>query len=230
VKNIEDYVHRHIFINNITLSINCPVADVGKTKKMIEKYFAGTRLSKGHLKYASYIHENKGLKIIYVRNPYPVDGNVLVRFYVNTPLKFLGLHHIHLIFLNEMLFNFQTGIFYNVLRKELGLIYDISLITNVDIMHPKASTYYMQTSVKIQDVPKLIRSLIGILNSYEVTDEVVHSTKNALFVQYENMKFNDLTSYNAYYETFTLHKIPITERSEVSRKIQNVSKRDIVKA
>ena len=229
VNKIYDFYKKHIQLNNVTVSITCPKAGLKETQRLVNRYFGILRnIRKTKLKYPLYEYKSKQLKMVYIKKPYK-DVNVTLRLYTYKRIEFLSKEHLCLVFLSELLFNFDIGIFYKRLRKELGIVYYVGIYIDIDIKEPRSSNYYIDTTAEQSNVPRLIKELLNIFRTYSLTDEEIEDAKNIVYKNFEYRRFFNLTSYNNYYSTYTLYNKPIIERSELLKKYQQISNRDIRK-
>ena len=229
INKLHDFLKTHISLQNMTISITCPKESVKKTQSLISKYF-GVLQNKNNPKlvYPIYQYKPKQGKIVYIKKPNK-DLNVTLRLYRYKKIEFLSTEHLCLRFLIEVLFNFETGIFFKKLRKELGIIYSIGMYIDIDWKDPRSSHYCIYTTADHLNVPRLIAEILKIFQSYTLTDEDIENAKNVIFMDFEYMKFFNLTSYNNHYELFLLHNKPIIERSEILEKYKKVTNKDIRK-
>lgn len=223
------FVKSHVLCQNTVVSITCPHDAVDKTSELVKKYFSFPNKNKSAtIKYPLYQYDNECLKVLHIKNNYNND-NAIVRLIVDNSIKYLSKEHLSMMILREILFNFETGIFYKTLRDNLGLIYNISMNLSVDIVNPKSSSYYIETSTNYKNLPQLIKTILTIISNLKLTENEINNGKQKIIVKYEYNKFNDLTSFNSYYGEYLLHKIPIVERHIVKDKLLKVKKSDILK-
>lgn len=228
-KQIYDFIKRKILLHNTIVSVTCPNNAVDNTIQIAKKYFSFRNVNpKGYVKFPVYRVVNNSLKIVHVKDK-SRSNNSNIRYEVSKRIKYLSTKHLSLICLNQILFNFESGIFYKVLREGLGLIYNISLHLQIDIMNPLSSAYYIATSVQMDKTSILVKNMINILNNLKLTDVEIVNGKKRVLINHEYSKFNNLTSYTKHYEQYLLHKHPIVERSEIADKIRDLSIQDIRK-
>lgn len=224
------FIKNHVLPHNTIVSITCPLNKCDETLKLVKKYFSfPNNKTQFNIQYPLYQYNNKCLKVLYIQNKYKKMNNANVRIIVDNSIKYLSKEHMSLFFLREILFNFETGIFYKKLRDEMGLIYNISIDFDIDIVNPQSSSYAIDTSVEQKDVALLIKTILDIIANMQLTTKDIEYGKTKFIVKYEYEKFNDLTSYNEYYGKYLLHKIPIVERSDIKQKIMTVTNRDVMK-
>lgn len=230
-EDIYKFIKNHVLPQNTIISITCPIDKCNETANLVRKYFSFPN-TKSHIKiqYPLYQHDNKGLKILYVQNKYKKITNANVQIVVDNTIKHLSKEHFSLLFLDEILFNFETGIFYKKLRDELGLIYNISINFDIDMVNPKSSSYSIKTSAEQTNVAKLINVILDIVSNLTLNDNEIENGKTKFIVKYEYQKFNGLTSYNKHYVEYLLHNIPIVERSDIKAMSLDVTNRDVQKA
>jgi len=226
--DIYHFIKTHVLPHNTIVSVTCPNGKVDEAAKLIRKYFSFPNTNKkARIHFPLYQYNSKNLKVLYIKNNYN-DDNALVRLVVDDSIKYLSKEHLSLMYLQEILFNFETGIFYKTLRDQMGLIYNIRMNLTVDMVNPMSSSYYIQTSVNYKLVPILIKTVLNIIRNMQLTDAEINSGKEKFIVKYEFQKFNNLTSYNTYYGQYLLHKIPIVEKSEIKEKFLSIKNKDII--
>lgn len=227
IKNIYEYIRTHVLLQNITISVSCPLDAIQKTKTLITKTFNFQNNQKKRvIRYPTFNNNNKIFKIIQVKNKNK-DIQSILKLHVDRKIDYLSKEHICLIFLNNIFFDFNTGVFYNILRKDLGLIYYIRMNINADIANSKSSSYEIETSTNNKNIPITIKHIIDIINKITITKEEFHNGKIMLLHKTELHKFFDLTSYNEYYEKYLLHNTPIIERSEIQKRITAITYDDL---
>ena len=229
--DVYKFVNTHVLPHNTIVSITCPLDKCNETEKLTRRYFSFPNTkSKLNIQYPLYEYDNKELKVLYVQNKYKKMNHANVRIVVDNSIKYLSKEHFSLLFLQEILFNFETGVFYKRLRDELGLIYNIKIKFDIDIVNPKSSSYFIETSVEQTNVAIVIKEILNIIKNLSLTDKEINNGKTKFIVKNEYQKFNDLTSYNKHYGKYLLHKIPIVERSDIKTKSLSVTNNDVLKA
>ena len=229
-KDVYRFIENHVLPQNLIVSVTCPLTKGDEALKLVKKYFSFANNKKEkQIQYPLYKHNNKGLKIIYIQNKYKKKNNASVRIVVDNSIKYLSKEHLSLLYLKEILFNFETGVFYKKLRDEMGLIYNIHIDLNIDLVNPKSSSYMIETSVEQKDTALLLKSMLDIISKIELTDREIGNGRTKFIVKYEDSKFNNLTSFHEHYKKYLLHKIPIVERSKIKDKLISITNRDIKK-
>jgi predicted Zn-dependent peptidase len=223
IHRITEFIKTHLDIKNATVSVSCPIDSVSKTKKLIQTYFENqVQKYKVNLQYPKTIHINKGLKIFHIKNPQN-ENNVLFHIYVNTSMKFLSDEYLCLLIFNKLLCNFETGVLYNVLRKQHSLIYSINFNIDVNLHDSKSSLYYFQTATDSKNVSMFLYHFLDIMKKYTFREEHIEHIKNFIDVDMENQKFYTLTSVNDKYEKFLLHNRPVAdEETEVVKRLRQL--------
>jgi len=226
LSDVKKFIKNKVCSKDIVLSITCPLNKIKETKNNIDKYFGKIkRNNKCKSIYPILQHYNKELKIIHVENKH--NDNVIVRIYVYKNIEFMSKENIILGLLKNILFNFQTGIFYKILRTKLGLIYNAGISYDIDIMNSKASYYYLYTQCEANNLPLLISEIIKILSTYKITNKDISDSKNSNKVSYENKKFYDLTSYNNDYKTHMIYNKKFISNEEYFKMVDNISANDV---
>lgn len=226
LSHVKNFIKNKVCSKDMVLSITCPKNKVKETKNNIDKYFGKIkRNDKCKNIYPILQHNNKEFKIIHVENKH--NDNVIVRIYVYKNIEFMSKENIILGLLKNILFNFQTGIFYKILRTKLGLIYNAGISYDIDIMNSKASYYYLYTQCEAKNLPLLISEIIKILSTYKITNKDISDAKNSNKVKYENKKFYDLTSYNYEYKTHILYNKKFISNEEYYKMVDNIEPCDV---
>ncbi len=223
VSKITEFIKTHLDTKNTTVSVSCPTAQVAKTKQLIKKYFEKQMQRYNvSLQYPKSIRINKGLKIVHIQNPRN-DNNVLLNIFVNTSMKLLSDEYLCLLIFEKLLCNFESGILYNVLRKQHTLIYSIRLVAAMDLHDYKSSTYYFDTATDSANVPLFLYYFLDIMQKYTFREDHIEHVKTSIDIDMENRKFYTLTSLNEKYEKFLLHDRPIIEEeAEVLKRLRQL--------
>ena len=178
------------------------------------------------LKYPTYHYVNNKMKIIYINNKQN-NNNTLLNIIVNKNIKMYSTKHLCLHYLNYILFNFETGIFYEILRRKLTLIYNISFKISIDNYNSKSSSYYIETNIINHKVPELILNIIKIIENLKITDsDILYARKN-IFINNEYDKFYNLNTYATYYGKFLLYKKPIIEKDALEKLYNKITNKQI---
>jgi predicted Zn-dependent peptidase len=219
IRKIIDFITKHIDIKNTTVSISCPLNGVAKTKHLVKRYFEKqVQKHRVKLQYPVLTNPNKGLKIIHVKNP-KSDQNTLLKIHMDKPMKYLSDEYLCLLIFEKLLCSFQTGILYNVLRKQYGLIYSVNIMKEINFHDYNMSSYSIETATDCKNVPSFIYHLLNIMRDYTFNEEHIQNSINSIYVDNENKKFYTLTSQNDKYEKFLLHNKPIVdEGTEIIKK------------
>ena len=122
-----------------------------------------------------------------------------------------------------ILFNFDSGIFYKILRKKLGIIYYIGLAVNTDNYNADMSYYRIVSQCQQKNMPLFIKSIIDILEYYELEDEHIDTAKNYFKYCYENKKFYNLTSFNDDYKSQLLFHKDIVKNKDIYKKLLSIT-------
>lgn len=226
---LEDFIANHILLNNMIISISCPKTSIIKTKKLIDKHFGKLKnknKKNAIITYPIFEHKNNHLRVIYIKNKNN-DQNCYVSLCINKKIEYLSKEHLSLLFLKEALFNFETGVFYNVLRKKMGMIYNINMDLDVDMKESRSSKYTVTTSTHFKNIPELIYTLLDIFRSYEITDSDINNARNIIIFAFENDKFYNLSSYNRHFEKLLLYDKNIIEKSSILRKFLKMRNEDV---
>jgi len=229
-KDVYKFIDNHVLPQNTVVSVTCPLTKGDDALKLVKKYFSyPNRKSHLSIQYPSYKYNNECLKVLYIKNKYKKKQNASIRIVVDNSIKYLSKEHLSLLFIKEILFNFETGVFYKKLRDEMGLIYNIHIGFDIDMTNPKSSSYTIKTTVEQKDTARLIKAILDILSNTSLTSREIDNGRTKFIVNYEHEKFNNLTSYYKHYNKYLLHKIPIVERSCIKDKLMSITNNDIIK-
>jgi predicted Zn-dependent peptidase len=226
MKDIHKFIKNKICSKNLLISITCPKNKVRETQVNVKKYFGKIkRYNKCSIIYPILQYNNNKFKIIHVENKH--NDNVIVRLYVCKKIEYLSKENIILNLLNTILFNFHTGIFYKILRTKLGLIYNIGMSYNIDIINAKSSYYYIYTQCEAKNFPIIVNEIIKILKTYKITNQDVVNAKNTKQVMFENKKFHNLTSFNNDYNIHFLFNKNFLTNKEYYKLFTDISLSDV---
>tara|TARA_B100000795_G_C22805557_1_gene444636 strand:+ start:2657 stop:3985 length:1329 start_codon:yes stop_codon:yes gene_type:complete len=196
INDVKRFIKNKICSKDIVILAVCPKNKVKNTENNINKYFGKLKMKKNCTnKYNILNHINNQFKVIHINNKY--NDNVLLKLIVNKKIKYLSKEQLLLEILDDILFGLDNGIFYKKLRIELGLIYNISFNTDIDIVS-SISSYEINTSCNQKNLPIIIDEIIKILATYKLKKEDFENSKIRLKIKRENKKFTNLTSYNDY--------------------------------
>jgi len=222
--NLYDYFKKHILLKNILISVTCPLNKTDNTIKLLSKAFNFKKNNyKYKLKYPTFHYKTKDIKILFINNKQPTNNNSILRIMVDKYIKNYSPKHISLIILNNVLFNFQTGIFYEILRRKLGLIYNISFNIIIDLYNYKSSSYYIESNIINFKLPLLIMNILKIIEGLEITNEQIDNAKNTILVNWEYENFFKLNTYTKYYGQYVLYNNPIIEKNTVKNMFKSIS-------
>jgi predicted Zn-dependent peptidase len=230
VNRIKKFVRNNYLLQNTTIILNCPYGGVKKTKVLLNKYFnLPNKCPKCFVSTPEFSYKHKKLQIIHIKNTSKSSNNVIVRHYVNKNIKFMSNEHIAILYIKDILFNFQKGLFYKELRDKHGLIYSMLLNLDIDMKNSKSSVYFLETSTKKHQVDLLIFHLINIISDIKITKSNIENSRQRFKIQHEMQKFNNLTTFNKLYRRFFTNNLPIVERSDINKKIVDMDNQTIQK-
>ena len=221
-RTVRAYIKKHLNTDNLLITITCPTLKVGETIKNVKKYFGVIKYKKTTSAYPVIKHSNTCLKIVNIRNAVSDKNNSLI---IHLPKRIEYLSDEYLIlyyYINRILFNFDTGIFYKILRKKLGIIYNIGLTVNVDSNNPDMSCYYITSKCHSKYTTLFIENFLTILQSYEMEDERILNASRYFKYQYESRKFYNLNSLNDEYKDQLLFSKKIFTSKEIYQKLLSI--------
>ena len=226
-KKLNKYIKDHLNTDNLVITVTCPLNKINETIKNIKKYFGVIKYKKSKFVYPVIKHSNTILKIVNIKNDVQDKNDSII---IHLPKRFEFLSDEYLIlnyYIKRMLFNFETGIFYNVLRKKLGIIYNIDLSVNVDNYNPDMSYYNIKSKCHSKYMPIFIENFLNILKSYEIDDEHILNAKKYFKYQYETSKFYNLNSYNNEFKEQLLFNKDLISNKNIYKKVISINKTKI---
>lgn len=222
VTRIQNFVRKNYLLQNTTIILNCPLVSVQKTKELLVKYFnIPNKCPECFVTTPVFSYKHKHLQIVHVPNKVQNDS-ILVRHYVSKNIKYVSDEHIALLYIQDILFNFEKGIFFKKLRDEYGLIYSMSLNLDIDMKNSKSSLYYLETSVRDDKLADLLYYLLEIISKIQISKTNIENTRKRFKLEREMQKFNNLTTFNKHYGKYFMNKTPIIERSHIYDKMLNI--------
>jgi len=227
IKLIKNFIKNKIFNENIVINVTCPKNKLKNTIRNINKYFGIIKKKKKKkIIYPVLNVNNNKIKIVKINNK-RIDDNTIINIYTFMNIKFLSKENLIQNLLENILFNFELGIFYRELREKTGLIYNIKLYNNINIRNSKESYFNIVTKCKLKNVPIVIQKIIHILKNYKITDEEITYAKKNFIANDEYNKFYSLDSYNNYQNMFLLYNLPYKSKKELSIAVQKLKNKDI---
>ena len=221
-KRITGFIKSHLNTDNLIVTITCPSNKVGETIKNVKKYFGIIKKKKSKFVYPELKNHNKNLQIVNIKND-NIDSNNTIIFFLSKRIEFLSEEHLILsYYLKRILFNFESGIFYKIFRKELGIIYSIGLYVNIDNYNPNMSYYNISSRCQDVNMPLFIEKFIDILKKYDISDDYIDNSKKYFKYIFENSRFNNLTSYNDKYKDQLLFYKDIVKSKDILKKILSI--------
>ena len=223
-----DYFRKHILLKNIVISVTCPLYKKDITIQLLKKAFNFNNINKKYsLTYPVYHYVTNNLKIIYINNKQNNNNNTLLKIIVDKNISRYSPKHLSLIYLNYILFNFETGIFYEKLRRQLGLIYNINFNIIIDDYNYKSSSYYIQSNIITDKIPDLILNIIKIVENIKISDNDIYNARKKILINNEYDKFYGLNTHSTYYGKFVLYNKPIIEKSKLFKLYKQITNKQI---
>lgn len=221
-KIIAGFIKSHLNTDNLIVTITCPSNKINDTIKNVKKYFGIIKKKKSKFVYPELKNHNKNLQIVNIKND-NIDSNNTIIFFLSKRIEFLSEEHLILsYYLKRILFNFESGIFYKIFRKELGIIYSIGLYVNIDNYNPNMSYYNISSRCQDVNMPLFIEKFIDILKKYDISDDYIDNSKKYFKYIFENSRFNNLTSYNDKYKDQLLFYKDIVKSKDILKKILSI--------
>jgi predicted Zn-dependent peptidase len=221
-KKINKYLKDHLNTDNLVITVTCPLNKINETIKNIKKYFGVIKYKKSKFVYPVIKHNNTILKIVNIKN-FVSDKNDLIVIHLPKRIEFLSEEYIILnYYIKRILFNFESGIFYKILRKKLGIIYNIQLSINVNNYNPDMSYYNITSKCLSKYMPIFIKNVINILKNYKIDYEHILNAKNYFKFEYESSKFYNLNSYNNQLKEQLLFNKNVITNKDIYNKILSI--------
>jgi predicted Zn-dependent peptidase len=220
---IKGYIEKHLNTDNLVITITCPASKVKETIKNAKKYFGIVKYKKTITGYPVIKHSNTSIHIVNIRNAI-VDKNNAIAIHLSKRIEYFSAEYLILNFyIKLILFNFDTGIFYKKLRKNLGIIYNIGITVNVDSYNPEMSNYVIVSKCHNKNTMTFLENFLNILATYEIEDELILNAKRHLMFNYETTKFNTLNSYNNDYKNQLLFNKKVLTNKEIYKKTLSIT-------
>jgi predicted Zn-dependent peptidase len=228
VRLVKNFIKKKILSENIVLNITCPRNKIKETRYYIKKYFGIIKKTgKGNIKYPVLQNKTGKTKVVHIKNKV-VNDNTIINIYAFAEMEYLSKEHITHNILQNILFNFDNGVFYKELREKMGIIYGIHLKNNISIKNAKQSHYYIGTKCDIKNVPKVIGKIIDILKTYKINPNDIKYSKNRMLASYEYSKFYSIDSYNGFYKNFLLYNKKLRTNKDVYDAIKNTTNKEVL--
>ena len=221
-KKVNSYIKKHINTDNLVISITCPLNKVKETIKNVDKYFGIIKYKKTICEYPVIKHSNTSIKIVNIRNSI-TDKNTSIAIHLSKRIEYLSEEYLILNFyIKKILFNFDVGIFYKKLRKDLGIIYNIGIAVNVDNYNPDMSNYVITSKCHSKYTMVFLDNFIDILKNYEIEEEHIFNAKRHFKYIYESTKFYNLSSYNNEYKNQILFNKEFVASKDIYKKLISI--------
>lgn len=226
-KKINKYLKDHLNTDNLVITVTCPLNKINETIRNIKKYFGVIKYKKSKFVYPEIKHSNTILKIVNIKNLVP-DKNDSIVIHLPKRIEFFSEEYIILnYYIKRILFNLESGIFYKILRKKLGIIYNIHLSINVNNYNADMSYYNIKSKCHSKYMPIFIENFINILKNYKMDDEHILNAKNYFKFEYESSKFYNLNSYNNEYKEQLLFNKNFISNKDIYKKLLSIKSNKI---
>lgn len=227
-KKISAYLKKHLNTDNLVLSISCPSHKVNETVANVKKYFGVLAYKKTMSVYPVIKYSNRSLKIVNIKNINADDKNTSFVIHLPKRIEYMSDEYLILYYyLQRILFHFDSGIFYKILRKKLGIIYNIGLYVQTDYHNPELSYYNITSRCHNKYTTLFIDNFLHILKDYEMEDERIENAKRHFTYLYESSKFYNLTSITDNYKNQALFHKNILTNKEIYEKTLSISSSQI---
>lgn len=221
-RRIAQYIKSHLNTDNLVVTITCHSNKVNETIKNVKKYFGIIKKKKSRFVYPELINKNNHLQIVNIKNDNIIASSSII-LQISKRIEFLSEEHLILsYYIRRILFNIDSGIFYKIFRKELGIIYNIRLSVNIDNYNPKMSYYNISSQCQNGNMLLFIEKFIEILKTYDINEMHIKDAKKHFKYLFENAKFNNLTSYNDKYKDQLLFYKDIVKTKDILKKILSI--------
>jgi predicted Zn-dependent peptidase len=233
VRLVKNFIKKKILTENIVLNITCPHNKIKETKYYIRKYFGIIKTDEENKKNIKYpVLQNNArrpskTRIVRIKNK-AINDNTIINIYTFAEMEYLSKEHITHLILQNILFNFDIGVFYKELREKMGIIYNIHLRNNISIKNAKQSHYYIATKCDIKNVPAVIGKIIAILKTYKINLSDIKYSKNRMLASYEYSKFYNIDSYNGFYKNFLLYNKKMRKNKDIYDAIKNTTDKEVL--
>lgn len=225
-RDIKNFIRNNLCTKNMVVTITCPKIKIREVQRNVYNFFGKIRTkNKCNDIFPILKHNNRIFKIIGIKNN--LNNNNLIRLYLCKNIEFYSREHFMLLVLKDILFNFNIGIFYKILRDKLGLIYNMSFKLNIDYIDKRSSYIYLSTTSNFKNLPIIIKELINIISTYKITENDIKIARNINYIDFEKIKFNDISSYNYTYKKHLLYKKKFVSNYEMFKTMNNFTFKEI---
>lgn len=230
INKLYDFIKKHILLKNIVIGVVCPSNKISKTINMLKTAFNFRKNNNYKITYPKSIHRPLTSEIIYIKTTNnKINKNNLLNLYVIKKVGRYTKKHFRMQILDRILFTFENGPFYRILREKLGIIYSIRFNIYMDLNNPQLSYYSITTSTDEKNIPILIYKIYEIFNTYKITNEDIDSAKRTININHQHSYFYNLDFFINYYTRFLVYKEPIIKLEEHDKILNSVTYDDVKK-
>lgn len=229
IYRLYNYVKKHIIPKNMVVSVICPKGkEHSVMKKLKKEFYFNSKNNKSKIIYPKKMYNSSLIEVIFIKNiSNKLNNNNIINFYIIKDIpKYSKLHYMMQI-LNDILFNFNTGEYYKILRFKLGIIYGIRMRLSLDLNNSKLSHYIIHTETNSKNVELLIYQFFKILESITITNEQIDSAKNKIYTDHQLDYFYNLDIYE-YYSDFLLYEKPIIKINDHDKIINSITYENVI--
>ena len=202
--NITKFIKDYLLNAKTILTVSYDKSNTKEVIKLINKYFnIKINKNKSKIKRTKLKFKNNKLKVVYLKNTSTANKKQnIIKFMVYYKIIPNSKRSFCLEYLCNLFNDFQNSIFYDILRRKLGLIYTINFSTSINYIDNNYSKISISTDCSKENLPKLINEILNIFNnilSKDFTQETLNILYKNEIMELSNINKNDINSFSDYY-------------------------------
>ena len=180
--NITKFIKDYLLNTKTILTVSYDKSNTKEVIKLINKYFnIKINKNKSKIKRTKLKFKNSKLKVVYLKNTSTANKNQnIIKFMVYYKIIPNSKRYISLEYLCNLFTNLDYSIFYDILRRKLGLIYNINFSISIDYTDNNYSNISISTNCSKENLPKLINEILNIFNNI-LSKDFTQETLNILY-------------------------------------------------
>lgn len=234
--NITKFIKDYLLNAKTILTVSYDKSNTKEVIKLINKYFnIKINKNKSKIKRTKLKFKNNKLKVVYLKNTSTANKNQnIIKFMVYYKIIPNSKRYICLEYLCNLFNNFNDSIFYDILRRKLGLIYNINFSISIDYTDNNYSEISILTTCSKENLPKLINEILNIFNNI-LSKDFTQETLNILYKneirELSNINKNSINSFSGYYSHNLLYNNAnkVKDYKDIFKLYKNITLKDLRK-
>lgn len=202
--NITKFIKDYLLNTKTVLTISYDKSNTKEVKKLVNKYFnIKINKNKSKVRRTKLKFKNNKLKVVYLKNT-SKNNEIQNKIYLMVFYKIIddSKRCICLEYLFNLFNNFQHSIFYDILRRKLGIIYNINFSINLNLTDNNYSNIIITSSCSKENVSILIYEILNIFDSIiskDLTQETLNILKKNKIKELSNIDKNNINYFGDLY-------------------------------